>query len=122
LYDYRASQHLGTLDAPFYALVMAALRQADTSNAAKIRAAWPEVAAEFEARYNAPGGILPGDPEHVHIPAQEIRPRHHAEAYMDAAEGRGWGWQCLTPGCGADEFGFVSLGAAEAAADRHEEG
>ena len=61
LFDYRASQHLASIDAPFYALIMAALRQADTSNVAKIRAAWPEVAAEFQARYNAPGGVLPGE-------------------------------------------------------------
>ena len=61
LYDYRASQHLATLDTPFYALIFAALQQADTANAAKIWAAWPEVAAELQARYNAPGGILPGE-------------------------------------------------------------
>lgn len=61
-FDYEASKRLSMLDPPFYALVMAAYRQADTSNQAKIRAAWPGVVTELEARYNAPGGILPGDP------------------------------------------------------------
>ena len=60
-YDYHASQMLDQFDAPFYGLIMAALRKADTSNAAKIRAAWPEVAAEFQARYDAPGGYLPSE-------------------------------------------------------------
>lgn len=58
LYDYEASKRLAMLDAPFHSLVMAAYRQADTGNAAKLRAAWPDVIAELEARYNAPGGYL----------------------------------------------------------------
>lgn len=61
LFDYRASLDLGKGDPPFYALIMAALRKADTMNAAKLRRAWPEIYDEFEARYNAPGGILPSD-------------------------------------------------------------
>jgi len=47
---------------PYYALIMAAMRDADTDNLAKLRAGWPEVYEDLFARYNAPGGILPGDP------------------------------------------------------------
>lgn len=59
LYDYRASQQISATDPPFYALIMAAIRKADTFNMARLRSAFPEVYAEFEARYNAPGGMLP---------------------------------------------------------------
>jgi len=58
-YEYEKSK---TYDPDFYALIMAAMRQADSINAAKLRAAWPDVWAEVDARYNAPGGILPSDP------------------------------------------------------------
>lgn len=60
-YDYRESARIAAADLPFYALVMAAYRQADTKNAAKIRTAWPDVVEELEARYHAPGGYLPGE-------------------------------------------------------------
>lgn len=58
LYDYRAGLEIAALDPPFYALIMAAYRRADTANAAKLRAAWPDVVSELEARYHAPGGLL----------------------------------------------------------------
>lgn len=45
----------------FYALIMAAMRQADTDNAERLRRCWPDVWQELHARYNAPGGILPDD-------------------------------------------------------------
>lgn len=61
LYDYLRSRDVAVLDVPFYTLIMAALRQADTENAEKIRLAWPDVAQEFKARYNAPGGVLAGE-------------------------------------------------------------
>ena len=61
LYDYRASLEISATDPPFYALIMAAIRKADTDNAARLRMLFPDVYAEFAARYNAPGGILPGD-------------------------------------------------------------
>ena len=60
-YDYRVSASLHLQDVPFYALIMAAARRADTTNLTKLRMAWPEVVAELEARYNAPGGLLPGE-------------------------------------------------------------
>lgn len=64
-YDYCAARTILRDDPPFYALIMAAMQRADTINAAKLRVAFPDVWAECEARYNAPGGLLPGDPESV---------------------------------------------------------
>lgn len=62
LYDYEKSKAIDRdIDPPFYALIMAAMRKADSTNIQLLRAAWPEVYAEFEARYNAPGGLLPGE-------------------------------------------------------------
>jgi len=58
LHGYHVSLELSRQDVPFYALIMAAIRKADTSNTAKLKAAWPEVYAEFSIRYNAPGGLL----------------------------------------------------------------
>lgn len=60
-YDYVASRQIGATDPPFYAIIMAAIRKADTFNSARLRSAFPEVWDEYEARYNAPGGILPTD-------------------------------------------------------------
>ncbi|MGV0627175.1 hypothetical protein [Mycolicibacter minnesotensis] len=65
LYDYNASGYLAMQDPPFYALIMAAMRRADTANAALLRTCWPDVWDEVQARYNAPGGVLPTDPEAV---------------------------------------------------------
>ena len=45
----------------FYALLTAAVRQADTENLRKLEAEFPEVIAELRARYNAPGGKLAGE-------------------------------------------------------------
>lgn len=63
LYDYRYSRQIAADDPPFYALIMAALRGADSENQRKLEAAWPETCAELRARYNAPGGLLPGEIE-----------------------------------------------------------
>ena len=59
--DYMASQDIAAMNAPFYAIIMAAYRQADTHNAEDIRSVWPGVVAELQARYDAPGGLLPGE-------------------------------------------------------------
>lgn len=61
LYDYRAAQEIVKADPPFYALIMAAMCKADTVNLAKLRASFPETYREVEARYHAPGAILPED-------------------------------------------------------------
>jgi hypothetical protein len=62
-YDYETSQQIVQPDFPFAGLIMAAMRQADTQNMAALRVAFPGVAAELEARYHAPGGVLPGEAE-----------------------------------------------------------
>ncbi len=59
LYDYQRSQHI--CDEPFYVLIMAAMRRADTNNAEKLREAFPGTWRELEARYHAPGGLLDGE-------------------------------------------------------------
>ncbi|MDQ2628262.1 MAG: hypothetical protein M3Y90_14865 [Actinomycetota bacterium] len=64
-YDYQVSRTPVIAGAPFYSLIMAAMRRADTINAALLRTCWPEVWDEVQARYNAPGGVLESDPEAV---------------------------------------------------------
>lgn len=46
-------------DDPFYGLLMATMRAADTLNAIKLREAFPEVWLEMFDRHNAPAGLLP---------------------------------------------------------------
>ena len=46
---------------PFYSLLMAAIREADTDNLDKIASVFPEVVEELTKRYNAPGGHLQGE-------------------------------------------------------------
>lgn len=60
-FDYLKGQELVGQDVPFYALIQAAMRRADTDNLARLEAAFPEVLAELRARYDAPGGLLPGE-------------------------------------------------------------
>lgn len=57
LFGYEMSRRVARHGLPFYALIMAAMRQADTANAAKLQQAWPEVWAELDARYNAPATL-----------------------------------------------------------------
>jgi len=61
LYDYEKSKRISGCGYPWYGLLMALIRDADTDNLAKIECEWPDVVAEFRARYNAPGGLLEGD-------------------------------------------------------------
>lgn len=61
-HDYQASRAIISGDPPFGALVMAAMRRADSYNLGRLQAVFPHVWDELDARYNAPGGILPGDP------------------------------------------------------------
>jgi hypothetical protein len=68
-YDYQASRRVDAADEPFHALIMAAMRQADTGNLALLQEAWPQTWAELSARYDAPGGALPGDREYEEIQA-----------------------------------------------------
>ncbi len=61
LYDYRESQEIAAKDYQFYALIMAAMRKADTDNFEKLKEIFPEVWEELCKRYNAPGGSINGD-------------------------------------------------------------
>jgi len=61
LYDYMASQTIAARDEPFYALIMAAGRKADTQNLELLESCWPDTIADLRARYNAPGGRLQSD-------------------------------------------------------------
>jgi hypothetical protein len=59
LMSYLQSREIsGMRDWDFSALVMAAMRKADTHNFALLADAFPEIAAELQARYDAPGGAL----------------------------------------------------------------
>lgn len=58
LHDYRVSQRLATDDYSFAALIMAAMRRADSGNAQVLKRAFPEIWDELVSRYLAPGGVL----------------------------------------------------------------
>lgn len=58
LHEYQRGVELNRADEPFYALIQAAMRKADSWNLAKLRAEWPAVWDELQARYHAPGGAL----------------------------------------------------------------
>lgn len=64
LFDYEQGRDIAMQDHPFYALIQAAMRQADTENYIKLRAEFPEVEEELRARYVAPNGKLPNEIEH----------------------------------------------------------
>jgi len=61
LFDYQTSKLISAEDHPFYAIIMAAMRQGDTNNQRLLRDAWPHVWDELKARYNVPGGRLSDD-------------------------------------------------------------
>ena len=60
-YDYIVGRDIAQHDYPFYALIQAAMRQADTRNAVLLAAAFPAVHEELTARRDAPGGLLDGE-------------------------------------------------------------
>ncbi len=60
-YDYKLSQHISARDEPFYALLFALMRRADSDNLEKIKQHWPDAWQEFYNRYNALGGFLEGE-------------------------------------------------------------
>ena len=61
LYDYRESQKIDSKRYGFYALIMAAMRNADDINLNNLRKIFPDVHAELAERYNSPGGLLSSD-------------------------------------------------------------
>lgn len=63
LYDYQRSRAIYGADEPFYGIIMAAMRGADSDNLRALQLAFPDVWEELQARYNAPGGVLAGETE-----------------------------------------------------------
>lgn len=60
-YEYERSRRIHAADLPFYALIMAAMRGADEENLRRLRLGFEDVWQELQARYHAPGGVLPGE-------------------------------------------------------------
>ena len=60
-FDYEASKEIIMEDPPFYALIMAAMRKADSDNVILLANAFPEVWTELAKRYHGPGGLLDGE-------------------------------------------------------------
>lgn len=61
LYDYQVSLELSKIHPSFDALIMAAMRKADTNNIALLKSSFPEIWDELFERYHAPGGIIAGE-------------------------------------------------------------
>lgn len=60
-HEYRVSQLITSKGYPFYAMLFAMIRQADSNNLEKIKQAWPARYEEFMSRYHSPGGLLGGE-------------------------------------------------------------
>ena len=60
-YDYHFSQRDDLAVGPFYGIIMAAMRRADTDNLELLKEAFPSTWRELQERYWAPGGYLPGE-------------------------------------------------------------
>jgi len=61
LHEYKTSLVINAADYPFYAIIFAAMRQADTENLVALGIAFPEKYKELKQRYNAPGGKIGGE-------------------------------------------------------------
>lgn len=57
-FEYEVARGLEAEDTPFFALIQAAMRRADTFNLIKLQDAFPGVWEEMLERYNTPGGHL----------------------------------------------------------------
>ncbi len=90
--DYQAAVELKNSDVPFYALIMAAMMRADDLNLSLLSRAWPAVAREVQARWNAPGGALVGEwpAEEAEIKANE-QGRDHPLIFSETGEAQGIG-------------------------------
>lgn len=67
-YDYLLSKALADNEATsFYALIMAAMRRADSDNQITLAFGFPAVWKELQDRYNAPGGALDSDDQPGHF-------------------------------------------------------
>ena len=59
-YAYHASLDIYRARHPFYAIIMAAMRDADTLNLASLKRCWPDVWEALQELYNTPMGEIPG--------------------------------------------------------------
>ena len=60
-HEYKVGLEISSKQYPFYALIQAAMRQADTDNLEMLKGCFPDVWLELRVRYNAPGGLLKSD-------------------------------------------------------------
>lgn len=60
-YEYAVARRIRGERHPFYALIMAALEDADEENLRRLRLGFEDVWQELLARHAAPGGVLPGE-------------------------------------------------------------
>ena len=60
-YEYEKGKAIMARNYPFYALIQAAMRQADSYNLEILKAAFPATWKELQMRYQAPGGIFEDD-------------------------------------------------------------
>lgn len=60
-HEYIWGREISTKDYPFYALIQAAMRQADTNNLEKLKSLFPGTFKELQIRYNSPKGLLPDE-------------------------------------------------------------
>lgn len=58
-HEYIWGREISTKEYPFYALIQAAMRQADTNNLEKLKSLFPGTFKELQIRYNSPKGLLP---------------------------------------------------------------
>jgi len=56
-YDYQMSADPGLRTPPFYSLIAAAMRKADSSNLARLKFMWPRVWESLRTWYNTPGAL-----------------------------------------------------------------
>lgn len=69
LHSYMVSYELARQDPPFSALIMAAMRKADSQNSILLHHAFPEIWNELQARYEAPDGRI-GTEATAEVPVQ----------------------------------------------------
>ena len=62
-FDYEQSRYISGQNFTFKALIMAAMRKADSRNAYLLENSFPDIWEELEERYLAPGGAIPTDPQ-----------------------------------------------------------
>ena len=74
--EYQESLRVSAEGYPFYALIAAAMRQADDENSERLRVAFPDIWASLRRRYKAPLGVVP---EYDGMTAQEYAKRQEMQ-------------------------------------------